>query len=155
MSPGVSQSVDFAFWEGLGFFSHNLAEAKALRRGLKLLMERKVWRVKVLGDSQLIIKLVLNRWQCNNSRLEYIVKEIKYVLSYFEEWESVYLRRNLNVWADELAKKGSMKKKGMAGWQVLSCPIRYQSLRMCLPKSNFGEHRDQAQVEILINWVLR
>eukprot|EP01018_Ginkgo_biloba_P000056 Gb_21858 [translate_table: standard] len=96
-------------WEGSGVLSNNLAECKALRKDLKLLTERNVWKVKVLGDSNLIVNLAQGRWQSNSYSLEPILREIKETLNHFEVWEINFLRRRCNVWADDLAKKGSVE----------------------------------------------
>eukprot|EP01018_Ginkgo_biloba_P008855 Gb_20247 [translate_table: standard] len=83
-----------------------MAEGKALREGLKLLMKEEylegenIWKMKIFGDSELIIKLVQNRWICNNSNPEIIVKEIKHILSHFQAWNISDLGRGWNTWAD-------------------------------------------------------
>eukprot|EP01018_Ginkgo_biloba_P009931 Gb_06839 [translate_table: standard] len=46
----------------MGISSNNVVEAKALRKDLRILMEKGVWRVKIYGGSHLIINLVQDRW---------------------------------------------------------------------------------------------
>eukprot|EP01018_Ginkgo_biloba_P017508 Gb_41769 [translate_table: standard] len=123
-------------WKRIGISSNNVAEAKALHSGLRILTKRNIWRVRIYGDSRVIIKHVLNKWSCNNPTLMGVIKEIQIILQYFDNWEISHLERRWNVWADSLAKVRAEKEKGSSGYNEEPISIKDERLELKIRGGN-------------------
>ncbi|CAN6440363.1 unnamed protein product [Victoria cruziana] len=87
--------------------THNMAEYEALIQGLKTLVQFKVSRVHVYGDSMLIINQVNREWQVKDEKLIPYQAIALSLVDKFEECKISHIKREHNPIADGLASLGS------------------------------------------------
>ena len=89
--------------------TNNVAEYEACLHGLKVAISLNTNRLKVYGDSSLIINQVIGNWKIKNETLalyqEYIDKIID---GYFDHIEFIHIFREDNQFADALSKLASL-----------------------------------------------
>lgn len=85
--------------------SNNRAEALTLFQGLRIIDENDIKRLTVIGDSALIIKLMLRASTPSDGKLIRIVKRIRMEVTKFERVELFHILRTLNQKTDLLANK--------------------------------------------------
>ena len=95
-----------AFYGYLGFATNNVAEYCALLAGLNRCRTLNIRKLKVFGDSNLVIKQVKGEWKIKNDKLRAIYKQIKEVEPFFSSISYEHVYRANNTRADELANKG-------------------------------------------------
>jgi ribonuclease HI len=81
----------------------NQAEYRALIGGLKAAIDEGVKRLKVKGDSELVIRQVRGEYGCHNGGLQPLLAQVKGLLGYFQKCEFEWIPRELNGEADRLA----------------------------------------------------
>ncbi|XP_028052434.1 uncharacterized protein LOC114256940 [Camellia sinensis] len=91
--------------------SCNQAEYEALIIGLELTIEFKIRSVQVFGDSQLVIKQVLEEFKCVNGVLGEYLTEVKWLISFFDHVTFTHRYRLENRKANEMAQAASGLKK--------------------------------------------
>jgi len=94
------------FYGYLGFATNNVAEYCALLAGLNRCRTLNIRKLKVFGDSNLVIKQVKGEWKIKNDKLRAIYKQIKEVEPFFSSISYEHVYRKNNTRADELANKG-------------------------------------------------
>jgi len=83
----------------------NLAEYIGLYHGVKKASELGCKHIKIIGDSELIIRQVLGKCKCKKSTLLYYRDKIKILLlTKFFTWEMVHVLRKYNKEADKLTR---------------------------------------------------
>ena len=87
--------------------THNMAEYEALIQGLKLLLEFKVRRVQVQGDSLLVISQINGEWQIKEPKLIPYHEMATSLIKQFEECRLTHVKREQNPIADGLASLGT------------------------------------------------
>ena len=90
----------------LGHATNNEAEYDGIVKGLERAVKLKIKKLKVYGDSTLVIKQSSGKWSVkaqNLKRLHQIVKELS---KQFDEISFEYIPRANNSKADALANKG-------------------------------------------------
>jgi ribonuclease HI len=92
--------------EPLGRTTNNVAEYKALLRGLVAARARGARRIAVRMDSELVVKQVLGSYKAREPHLIDLLAEARRSLSGFDEWTIEAVRRGFNARADALAKAG-------------------------------------------------
>ena len=87
----------------IGKATNNIAEYCGLLAGLHRCKELNIKKLKVFGDSNLVIKQVKGEWKVKNDKLRAVYKQVKEVEPFFTliSYEHVY--RNHNKRADGLA----------------------------------------------------
>ena len=85
--------------------THNTAEYHALSLGLEAAIALGVSRVKVQGDSRLVVEQVNGRWKVKNAKLRELHSHACALLDRFEEWELTHVPRAQNKRADELGRR--------------------------------------------------
>jgi ribonuclease HI/transposase InsO family protein len=87
--------------------SNNMAEYKALLRGLRIAIEMGIKRLDVRGDSQLVIDQVMKNAGCHDDKMEAYCNAVRALEDKFYGIELNHVSRRYNEEADELAKIAS------------------------------------------------
>ena len=86
--------------------SNNVAEYEALLLGLRVATSLGIKRVKILGDSLLVISQANKEWACNDVNMMAYCQEIRKLENNFKGLEYGHILRGRNEIADKLAKLG-------------------------------------------------
>lgn len=95
-----------AFGEYIGETTNNVAEYKALIRGLKEALERGADRIEARTDSELMARQIAGRYKVNAPQILPLHGEACRLLSRFEKASVVHVLRGKNALADKLANQG-------------------------------------------------
>ena len=123
---GVIKSIVGAeilhFAWGLGINSSIQAEAFALFQGLKQLQNLEIKEANILGDSEVIIKLMVTGSIPRDLRLARLIQRIRGMAKMFQNLKFYHVLRDNNKEADLEANKvaqlsaGAMKRDGEEAW---------------------------------------
>jgi ribonuclease HI len=89
--------------------SNNAAEYEALLHGLRITTALGVHRLKVLGDSMLIINQANKEWSCLDDKMLLYYQELHKLENNFNDLKYLHILREKNEITDELAKLGSSR----------------------------------------------
>ncbi len=95
-----------AIGEYIGVATNNVAEYKALLRGLSEALLRGAGRIEVRTDSELMARQVQGRYKVGSPLLIPLHAEAKALLARFDEAKIVHVLRGKNALADKLANQG-------------------------------------------------
>ena len=101
----------YSFSEYLDDSTNNEAEYSALVKGLKVGIELNIINLKILSDSELVVKQVNGDYKVKNDRMRDLHKKVLYLLEQYENWEINHIMREKNIIADKLSKQGRKKGK--------------------------------------------
>lgn len=87
----------------LGTATCNEAEYRALREGLRTARKHGVTAIDIRGDSKLIINQVRGTWDCNNTDLNELRRDVLDLLEQFDSYTLEHVPREQNADADEAA----------------------------------------------------
>jgi ribonuclease HI len=85
--------------------SSNVAEYIGLFKGLQKAVELGCKHIKIIGDSELIIKQVRGEYRCNKPRLISYRDKIRDVLKEFHTSELIHVKRKYNKDADQMCRR--------------------------------------------------
>jgi len=88
----------------LGVVTNNEAEYVGLIDLLHYALEHGVKRIRVYGDSQLIINQTLGKWKVKHADLKPLAEEAKSLAAQFEKFDLVWIPREDNGTCDALVK---------------------------------------------------
>jgi ribonuclease HI len=91
--------------ETIGRATNNVAEYKALRRGIELAAEHGATDLELFGDSELIVRQVEGRYKVKNAAMKELHAEVKKALARFDSWSIEHVRRERNADADQLVNQ--------------------------------------------------
>jgi ribonuclease HI len=91
--------------ETIGRQTNNVAEYKALLRGLELASAHGATTVELIGDSELVVRQVEGRYKVKNADLKPLHARAKEMLSGFDNWEIRHVKRAKNSDADALVNQ--------------------------------------------------
>jgi ribonuclease HI len=89
--------------------SNNAAEYKVLLHGLWIATALGIHRLKVLGDSMLIINQTNKEWSCLDDKMLLYCQELRKLENNFDDLEYLHILRGKNEIVNELAKLGSSR----------------------------------------------
>lgn len=92
--------------EYIGETTNNVAEYRALIRGLSEALLRGADRVEARTDSELMARQIAGRYKVNNASLIPLHTEARQLLSRFADARVVHIPREQNALADKLANQG-------------------------------------------------
>ncbi|KAL5808903.1 hypothetical protein ACOSQ3_029594 [Xanthoceras sorbifolium] len=98
--------------EGVGSATNNVAEYRALNRGMKTALEHGYTDVRVRGDSQLVSKQVQGEWRVNSPNLAPLYNEARDLKGQFQHFEMDNVPREYNSEADAEANRGVCLRDG-------------------------------------------
>ena len=100
----------------MGSGSNNFVELLSLNLLLSLSLDRKVKKLHILGDSQLVINWATGKYLIQNVQLDHILMEIHRMVDMFDSLSFMHIYRERNSYADILAKEGDNVLSGT--WHI-------------------------------------
>ncbi len=89
----------------IGTTTNNQAEYQALLTGLETALDRGVSRVRILSDSELLVRQLRQEYKVKNEQLKELYLEARSLIQRFERVEIKHVSREQNARADELANR--------------------------------------------------
>jgi ribonuclease HI len=100
--------------EYIGVTTNNVAEYTALIRALEMALKMGAKRIKVMLDSELVVKQLHGIYRVRNERLLTLYKKTLTLLQKFSTHEIQHIPREENTEADRLSKEGIRMAKSEA-----------------------------------------
>ncbi|HET7417347.1 MAG TPA: ribonuclease HI family protein [Solirubrobacterales bacterium] len=91
--------------ERIGAATNNVAEYKALLRGIELAAAHGGSELELIGDSELVVRQVEGRYKVKNAGMKELHEEVKRALRGFDSWSIRHVRREGNAEADRLVNE--------------------------------------------------
>ncbi len=91
--------------ETIGEATNNVAEYKALLRGIELAAAQGASDLELIGDSELIVRQVEGKYKVKNAGIKPLHAEVKRALGGFNSWSIRHVRRAENADADRLVNQ--------------------------------------------------
>jgi len=91
--------------ETIGEATNNVAEYRALLRGIELAAGRGAEEIELIGDSELVVRQVEGRYKVKNAGMKELHEEVKRALRGFDSWKIRHVRRAENADADRLVNE--------------------------------------------------
>ncbi|MBA3865956.1 MAG: ribonuclease HI family protein [Solirubrobacterales bacterium] len=88
--------------EKIGRATNNVAEYRALLRGIELAAAHGADEVELVGDSELVVRQIEGRYKVKDATLRELHAEVKRELTGFGSWSIRHVRRESNADADRL-----------------------------------------------------
>ncbi|HET7508330.1 MAG TPA: ribonuclease HI family protein [Solirubrobacterales bacterium] len=98
---GVLQEVG----ETIGEATNNVAEYKALLRGIELAGELGATELELFGDSELVVRQVEGRYKVKNAGMKPLYQQVMQALRGVDSWSIRHVRREQNADADRLVNE--------------------------------------------------
>jgi ribonuclease HI len=91
--------------ETIGEATNNVAEYKALLRGIEMAAAQGAGEVELIGDSELVVRQVEGKYKVKNAGIKPLHAEVKKALAGFDSWSIRHVRRSENADADRLVNQ--------------------------------------------------
>ena len=91
--------------ETIGEATNNVAEYRALLRGLELASAHGATEVELIGDSELVVRQVEGRYKVKHAAMKELHAEAKKALAGFDSWSIRHVKRAQNADADRLVNE--------------------------------------------------
>jgi ribonuclease HI len=91
--------------EKIGKATNNVAEYRALLRGIELAKEHGAGELELIGDSELVVRQVEGRYKVKNAGMKELYDEAVRALRGFDSWSIRHVRRAENADADRLVNE--------------------------------------------------
>ena len=91
--------------EPIGSATNNVAEYRALIRGIELAADHGATELELRGDSELVVKQVRGEYRVKDAGLKPLHAEARSKLSGFSAWTFRHVRREQNAEADALVNQ--------------------------------------------------
>ena len=91
--------------EPIGTATNNVAEYRAVIRGIELAAEHGATELELRGDSELVVKQVRGEYRVKDAGLKPLHAEVRSKLSAFSAWSFEHVRREQNAEADALVNQ--------------------------------------------------
>ncbi len=91
--------------EVIGPATNNVAEYRALLRGIELAAQLGATELEIYGDSELVVKQVRGEYKVKDQGLRPLHAQVRQALSAFERWSLDHVRREQNAEADALVNQ--------------------------------------------------
>jgi ribonuclease HI len=102
---GASGDVLEEAAETIGETTNNVAEYRALLRGIELAAANGATDLELIGDSELVVRQVEGRYKVKNAGMKELHEEVKRALRGFDSWSIRHVRRAENADADRLVNE--------------------------------------------------
>jgi len=102
----------------LGVQTNNVAEYSGAIAGLKKALELGYKRIKLLGDSQLVIYQMEGAYRCKNAGLQPLYQEARQLLKQFESYSLEWVPRSQNSRADAAAGEVLKAKQAVPAFNI-------------------------------------
>ncbi len=100
-----------AWGQAIGRATNNVAEYRSAIEGLKKALELEVRAIRVLCDSELLVRQVRGDYKVKNSGLKPLHGEVLDLLSRFEQWQVEHIPRGENARADAIAMEHAKPRR--------------------------------------------
>jgi hypothetical protein len=121
--------------------SNNVAEYEALLHGLRIATALGIRRLRVLGDSLLVINQVNKEWSCLDDKMMMYCQELRKLENNFDGLEYLHIMRGQNEITDELSKLGS--SRGVVPPGVFMQELHEPSITKALAKTSKAAESSQ------------
>jgi ribonuclease HI len=91
--------------ERIGRATNNVAEYRALLRGIELAAAHGATELELIGDSELVVRQVEGRYKVKDATMRELHAKVKRALEGFESWTIRHVRRESNAEADRLVNE--------------------------------------------------
>ena len=91
--------------ERIGEATNNVAEYRALLRGIELARAHGAAELELIGDSELVVRQVEGRYKVKNAGMKGLYDEVVRALQNFDSWSIRHVRRAENADADRLVNE--------------------------------------------------
>ncbi|HEY5943379.1 MAG TPA: ribonuclease HI family protein [Solirubrobacterales bacterium] len=91
--------------EKIGEATNNVAEYRALLKGIELADAHGVDELELVGDSELVVRQVEGRYKVKNPGMKALHAEVMKALAGFDSWSIRHVRRAENADADRLVNE--------------------------------------------------
>jgi len=91
--------------ETIGTATNNVAEYRALIRGIELAREHGASELEIYGDSELVVKQVRGEYRVKDAGLKPLHAQVRSALAGVERWSFGHVRRERNSHADALVNQ--------------------------------------------------
>ena len=91
--------------ERIGEATNNVAEYRALLRGIELAADHGATELELIGDSELVVRQVEGKYKVKNAGIKPLHEEVKRALAPFDSWSIRHVRRAENADADRLVNQ--------------------------------------------------
>ncbi len=91
--------------ERIGHATNNVAEYRALLRGIELAAAHGAGELELVGDSELVVRQIEGRYKVKDAALKELHTEAKHALRAFGSWSIRHVRRAENADADRLVNE--------------------------------------------------
>lgn len=91
--------------EKIGRATNNVAEYRALLRGIELAAAHGATELELVGDSELVVRQIEGRYKVKDATMRELHAEAKRELAGFERWSIRHVRRESNADADRLVNE--------------------------------------------------
>lgn len=91
--------------EKIGEATNNVAEYRALLKGIELAAAHGANDLELIGDSELVVRQVEGRYKVKNAGMKELHAEVKKALRDFDSWSIRHVRRAENADADRLVNE--------------------------------------------------
>ena len=94
----------------IGEQTNNVAEYKALSRGLEVAFDLGIKKVTCYLDSELVVKQIKGEYKVKNEGMVTMYNMVMPLIKKFNSFEIIHIRRELNKRADQLANEAMDKR---------------------------------------------
>jgi ribonuclease HI len=91
--------------ETIGTATNNVAEYRALLRGLELAAAHGATELELIGDSELVVRQIEGRYKVKHEGMKELHAQAKAALAGFDRWSIRHVRRAENADADRLVNQ--------------------------------------------------
>jgi ribonuclease HI len=91
--------------ERIGEATNNVAEYRALLKGIELAAGHGASELELVGDSELVVRQVEGRYKVKNAGMKELHAEVKQALRDFDSWSIRHVKRAENAEADRLVNE--------------------------------------------------
>ena len=91
--------------ETIGKTTNNVAEYRALLRGLELATAHGADEVELIGDSELVVRQIEGRYKVKHADMKELHAQAKAILGDFDSWSIRHVKRGQNADADALVNE--------------------------------------------------
>lgn len=91
--------------ETIGRATNNVAEYRALLRGVELAAAHGATELDLVGDSELVVKQMKGQYKVKDATMKELNTEAKAALRAFDSWSIRHVRRAENAAADKLVNE--------------------------------------------------
>lgn len=91
--------------ERIGEATNNVAEYRALLKGIERAAAHGATELELIGDSELVVRQVEGRYKVKNAGMKELHEQVKQALRDFDSWSIRHVRRADNADADRLVNE--------------------------------------------------